>query len=169
MRDILSTEETYNEICATTLELLADSLYGSDANCEQALEKHDVTVIAPVMLGNQKKTHLADFELNNQGRIIACPKGMAPGKVKKKTKCGFSASFRSSTCLQCEDFDQCPVSKGKKACYYRYKRKDIPPAHKRQNEDSPTFKNKYRYRAGVEATMSEYDRRTDVNISGFEA
>lgn len=152
-------------------ELLADSLYGSDTNCEQALEKHDITVIAPAMPGNQKKMQLADFELDDQGRVTVCPKGIAPDKVKA-IKSGFSAAFPSATCLQCEHFDQCPVSKGKKACYYRYKKKDIRLARRRQHEESPTFKDKYRYRAGVEATMSEYDRRTGVKhlrVRGMKA
>jgi hypothetical protein len=30
-------------------EMLADSLYGSDSNCEAALQEHQVTVIAPVI------------------------------------------------------------------------------------------------------------------------
>lgn len=152
-------------------ELLADSLYGSDANCEQAMEEHGVTVIAPAMPGNQKNMHLADFELDDQGRVVSCPKGIAPSQVKK-TKRGFSAAFPSAICLQCGDFDQCPVSKGKKACYYRYKKKDIRLARRRQYENSPSFKDKYRYRAGVEATMSEYDRRTGVKnlrVRGMKA
>ena len=80
--------------------------------------------------------------------------------------------FESDICLECNDFDQCPVSKGKKACYYRYKKKDIRIARRRQNEKSSGFKEKYRYRAGVEATMSEYDRRTGVKhlrVRGMKA
>lgn len=152
-------------------ELLADSLYGSDTNCEQAKKEHGVSVIAPAMPGNQKNMHLADFVLDDQGRITSCPKGVAPDKVKK-TKRGFSAAFPSTTCLKCGDIDRCPVSKGKKACYYRYKDKDIRLARRRQHEDSPAFKEKYRYRAGAEATMSEYDRRTGVKhlrVRGMKA
>jgi len=152
-------------------ELLADSLYGSDSNCEQAAKEHGVEVVAPVMPGNQKKMPLADFVLDDQGRIVSCLKGCAPDQVKQ-SKDGFSAAFPISTCLECEDFDQCPVSKGKKACYYRYKEKDIRLARRRQHEESPDFKEKYRYRAGVEATMSEYDRRTGVKhlrVRGMKA
>ena len=36
-------------------QMLADSLYGSDSNCETALQEHQVAVISPVMPGNQKK------------------------------------------------------------------------------------------------------------------
>jgi hypothetical protein len=142
-------------------QILADSLYGSDTNCEKALEKHDVTVIAPAMSGNQQKMHLADFGVNNQGWITSCPQGFAPIRVKKIST-GFSASFTPSVCAECPVFKQCPVCKGKKAYYYRYKHKDVRLAHRRRIESTASFKDKYRFRAGVEATMSEFDRRTGV-------
>ncbi len=152
-------------------ELLADSLYGSDANCEKATAEHDVKVVAPVMPGNQKYFQLAEFLLDEQGRIILCPCNKKPERVKR-TKKGFSVAFSSPTCQDCESFDCCPVTTGKKACYYRYKTKDIRMARRRQHEKSDSFKDKYRYRAGVEATMSEYDRRTGVKhlrIRGMKA
>lgn len=152
-------------------EILADSLYGSDANCEKALEEHDTTVTSPVMPGNQSKMNLINFALDPEGRIISCPAGVAPTKVKK-TASGFSAAFPATTCLECPNFEQCPVAKGKKACYYRYKDKDIRLACRRKNEDTPSFREKYRYRAGVEATMSEFDRRTGVKhlrVRGMKA
>ena len=43
---------------------------------------------------------------------------------------------------------------------------------KRSNEQSNEFKDRYRWRAGVEATMSEYDRRTGVKqlrVRGLKA
>lgn len=61
---------------------------------------------------------------------------------------------------------------GKKGCYYRYTDKDIRLARRRQEEESPTFREKYRYRAGVEATMSEFDRRTGIKhlrVRGMKA
>jgi len=152
-------------------EMLADSLYGSDSNCETAMKEHQVAVIAPVMPGNQKKIHLAEFTLDTQGKILTCPQGTEPDKVKKSTS-GYSAAFPVAACLACSAFDQCPVGKGKKACYYRYTDKDIRLARRRQEEDSPTFREKYRYRAGVEATMSEFDRRTGVKhlrVRGMKA
>jgi hypothetical protein len=152
-------------------EMLADSLYGSDSNCETAMKHHQVAVIAPVMPGNQKKFHLAEFTLDAQGKILICPQGTEPDKVKESTS-GFSAAFPAAACLECSAFDQCPVSKGKKACYYRYTDKDIRLARRRQEENSPTFRDKYRYRAGVEATMSEFDRRTGVKhlrVRGMKA
>ena len=152
-------------------ELLADSLYGSDSNCETAMQEHQVAVVAPAMPGNQKKFHLAEFTLDDQGKILTCPQGTAPDEVKKSTS-GYSAVFPMAVCLACPVFDQCPVSRGKKACYYRYTDKDIRLARRRKEENSPTFREKYRYRAGVEATMSEFDRRTGVKhlrVRGMKA
>ena len=152
-------------------ELLADSLYGSDSNCEHAREQYDVEVIAPAMPGNQKKMHLAEFTLDDAGRIVACPRGINPENVKRN-KDSYSAAFPVSTCSMCPDSKQCPVKEGKKSFYYRYKEKDIRIAHRRQKEASAVFKDKYRYRAGVEATMSEFDRRTGVKhlrIRGMKA
>ena len=45
-------------------------------------------------------------------------------------------------------------------------------AKRRRYEQSAEFKDRYRWRAGVEATMSEYDRRTGVKhlrVRGLEA
>lgn len=152
-------------------ELLADSLYGGNSNSEKAKQEHGVKVIAPLMPGNQKYLHLSKFSLDEKGRITSCPCGVVPEHVKQ-TKNGFSVSFSSVTCLECESFETCPVKQGAKACYYRYKEEDISTALRRRYEESPAFKDKYRYRAGVEATMSEYDRRTGVKhlrVRGMKA
>ena len=45
-------------------------------------------------------------------------------------------------------------------------------ARRRQHEQTQAFQDRYRWRAGVEATMSEYDRRTGVKklrVRGLEA
>jgi len=152
-------------------KMLADSLYGGDTNCEQARKEYDVEVIAPAMPGNQKKMHLADFTIDDQGRIVSCPKGIAPDKVKQNKKT-YSAAFPITSCRNCKIFKQCPVTQGKKAFYYRYKEKDVRLARRRQNENTTTFKDTYRYRAGIEAAMSEFDRLTGVKhlrVRGMKA
>lgn len=152
-------------------ELLADSLYGSTSNCDKAKKDHKVEVIAPLMPGNQKYFHLSEFELDEAGRITLCPCGHAPQSIKP-TKKGFSVAFPSEVCLNCEKFDSCPVKEGSKACYYRYEDDDVSLAQRKRYEESSEFKDRYRYRAGVEATMSEFDRRTGVKhlrVRGMKA
>jgi hypothetical protein len=152
-------------------KMLADSLYGGDTNCEQARKEYDVEVIAPAMPGNQKKMHLADFTIDDQGRIVSCPKGIVPDKVKQNKKT-YSAAFPITSCRNCKIFKQCPVTQGKKAFYYRYKEKDVRLARRRLNENTAAFKDTYRYRAGIEAAMSEFDRLTGVKhlrVRGMKA
>jgi len=64
-------------------QMLADSLYGSDSNCETAMQEHQVEVISPVMPSNQKKFHLSEFTLDDKGKVLACSQGTTPDTVKK--------------------------------------------------------------------------------------
>jgi hypothetical protein len=58
-------------------------------------------------------------------------------------------------------------------CFYlRFTDKQLRVALRRVEIQTEAFKDRYRWRAGVEATMSEYDRRTGVKhlrVRGFKA
>jgi hypothetical protein len=151
-------------------ELLADSLYGSDENCEQAA-KEGVEVIAPVMGSVDDNKHsLKDFQISAEGLVTSCPAGKAPAKISRKKK--ISAAFYKSHCGRCPALRRCPVKPGRKYYYLRYSMKEVRLAMRRQHEDTPEFREKYRWRAGVEATMSEYAKRTGVKrlrVRGLKA
>jgi hypothetical protein len=61
-------------------------------------------------------------------------------------------------CSNCARLGTCPVSKGK----IRYDEKQLRLAARRKNQETPEFKNTYRYRAGSESTLSTFDRLTGV-------
>ena len=93
-------------------EVSADSLYGSDENYEQAKE-HGIELVAPTMGSNEEgKINLADFQISEKGKIISCPQGHAPAKVKKKKR--YSVAFDAQYCQGCPHLGICPVKKGKK-------------------------------------------------------
>jgi hypothetical protein len=142
-------------------QVLADSLYGSDENTEKA-EGMGIEVVSPTM-GAEKDNALglSGFSFSEKGKITACPQGHAPVKVKHK-KQRYSAAFDSSHCTHCPFKEACPVRPGKKHHYLRYEEKTMRIAKRRAKEQGPEFKGKYRWRAGIEATMSEYDRTTGV-------
>ncbi len=153
--------------------VVADTLYGSDDNHQNAKTKH-VDLLAPTFKGKKSngidKTH---FTFDDTGRVISCPAGHSPYKVsyKKKTK-RFSARFDSKQCQSCPHYDQCPVKAGKKKYLLHYSDKDHRLAVRRSAEASEEFIDTYRWRAGVEATMSQYDRLTGVKhlrVRGFKA
>lgn len=167
---IIPAIESVEERNLKPKELMADSLYGSDDNCESA-EKHDVELVAPTMGSVEKeKLSIADFQFSSKGEIIACPQGSAPAKVKKRKK--ISIGFSATSCQNCPELNRCPVKKGKKYYYLHFTDKEMRIAKRRLYEQSAEFKDRYRWRAGVEATMSEYDRRTGVKhlrVRGLKA
>jgi hypothetical protein len=142
-------------------EVLADSLYGSDENCEDA-RAMGVEVISPAK-GSPKQgaMSLSEFEFSEKAELIHCPKGHAPLRVRTN-KNRHSAAFNSGHCLKCPLLDDCPVKRGKGYHYLRYDDKALRIARRRASQQSPQFKDRYRWRAGIEGTISAYDTRTGV-------
>jgi len=167
---IIPAIKSANQSDLTPKELLADSLYDSDDNHQNAAQL-GVEVVAPVMGKTKEDTiSLSDFELSDKGKVISCPQGHAPAKTRKKKR--YSAAFDLQHCRNCPNQSICSVKKGSKYYYLRYKAKEMRVAKRRAYERSDEFKDRYRWRAGVEATMSEYDRRTGVKhlrVRGIKA
>jgi hypothetical protein len=130
-----------------------------------------VELIAPAMDAvDQDKLRLADFQFSEKGQIVACPSGHAPANVKKrkKTSMGFASQYYNN----CPQRSSCPVKKGRKYYYLRFSDQEMRIAQCRIFERSKKFKDRYRWQAGVEATMGEYDRRTSVKnhrVRGIKA
>ena len=142
-------------------QVLADSLYGGDENCEKARER-SVEVISPV-IGRPQETGLtlADFTWADEGTVRACPQGHVPVKVKHK-KGKHTAIFSPEVCTVCPRINDCPVKAGKKGSYLHYDEKALRLAKRRAYEKTPAFQEVYRFRAGIEGTMSQLDRKTGV-------
>lgn len=155
-------------------QALADSLYGSDENCEKAAEL-GVQVIAPTMgsIKKEDRLSLSDFESSENGVVLACPQDHKPVQVKtNKAGTRHTATFDSQICIACPFQETCPVKQGKKNHYLRYKTKEMRLAKRRAYEQTDEFKELYRWRAGVEAAMSEFDRKTGVKhlrVRGLKA
>jgi hypothetical protein len=152
-------------------ELLSDTLYGGDENCQEAKEL-GVEIISPTKSTKGKEgITLSDFEVNEKGEVVSCPQGQVPVMTKKK-KTRHTVAFDSQNCCACPVQEACPVKKGTRYHYLRYTEKELRLAHRRAYERTDEFKDRYRWRSGIEATMSEYDRRTGVKhlrVRGFKA
>ncbi len=143
-------------------EVLTDSLYGSDENSEKAKEM-GVEVISPVMGTPKEETlSLADFPQTNKGKIAACPQGHAPVKFKQGKKNTCNVAFASEHCSVCPLRERCPVQPGRKRHYLRFNLKTLRIAARRAKEHTPEFKDKYRWRSGIESTFSGMDKMTGV-------
>ena len=144
-------------------ELLADTLYGSDDN-HQAAEAANVTLVAPVHKGNATNTsHLTGFTFDDKGYVTSCPAGHSPERVRYKKKTDrFSAAFGRQVCQSCPLIGQCKLKASKSRSSLHYSSKQRRLEVRRAAENDKLFAETYRWRAGVEATMSEFDRRTGV-------
>lgn len=142
-------------------ELLADTLYGSDDNVETAKEL-GITVIAPVMGAKESATGLADFTFDDKDRIIACLEQQPPTKTKIGEKGGTTVYFDKAICDRCHRQSECAVKRDKKSCSISYDAKSLRLSRRRKREKEAVFTEKYRYRSGVEGTMSDLDRMTGL-------
>src|SRR3990170_3248600 len=97
-------------------ELLADTLYGSDENCQKA-EKLGVEVVSPAK-GAKEEISLSDFEVSKRGDIVYCPQGHVAIRTKTK-KTRHTVAFDSQHCGACSFQGVCPIKQGKKYHYLR--------------------------------------------------
>jgi len=167
---LLPAVESSKERGLAPKEFLADTLYGGDENCQKA-EKLGVEVISPAKGNKEEGITLSDFEVNEKGDVVSCPQGHVPVRTKTK-RTRHTVAFDSRYCGTCPFHETCPVKQGTKNRYLRYTNKAMRLAQRRAYEQTEEFKDRYRWRAGSEATMSEYDRRTGVKhlrVRGLKA
>jgi len=152
-------------------EVLADAAYGGDDNCRQAAAL-EVEVVAPVLaLPASAGLSLADFRLSPAGRVLACPQGEALLACHYRKR-RYRFAFSSAGCNACPQAPRCPVKPGKHYHYLRYAEKAGRVAARRAYQQTAEFRDRYRWRAGIEGAMSEYDRLTGVKrlrVRGLKA
>lgn len=142
----------------TPVQVLADSHYGSTANVAQAADQ-GVELVSPAMTAKgtkQGKLTLEHFDLDDDGRITRCPQGHPPVSTSVSPE-KVQACFNRSICQACKQFDRCMVRAGfRRGEQGRVQYTPDRVAHRtrRLADQSSTFKHRYRWRAGVEATMS---------------
>jgi hypothetical protein len=143
------------------LELLADSLYGSDDNLKKAKEL-GVEVVSPAMGTAPKGISLADFTFSETDEMMSCPQGQQPQRIKTGKNAGKIVHFDKATCDNCPRQSDCPVKRVKKSVTLSYDAKSLRLARRRAKEKTEAFREVYRFRAGAEATMSDLDRITRI-------
>jgi len=156
---IPAIEDAQSKELAPT-ELLADTLYGSDSNIEQAKEL-GVTVIAPVMGQKEGAMPLSTFAFDDNNLITACPEQQVPQSIKSGNGVT-TVIFNKALCDVCPRQSECLVKREKKNCTLKYDDKAVRLTRRRAEEKSDDFKDSYRYRSGVEGTMSDLDRMTGL-------
>lgn len=137
-------------------QVLGDSHYGSQEQVEH-MKTQGIQLISPAMPPKgykQGQITLEQFELDALGAIIACPQGYPPDSSSvSNTK--IEVRFDLSVCQDCPLREQCPgyqhLQTGKR---WQYTPQRVATRARRLADQQPQFKERYRWRAGIEATMS---------------
>jgi hypothetical protein len=152
--------ETTTELGLKPKEALADTLYGGDENCQKAAAL-GVEIISPAKGTGPRAFSLTEFTMNSMNEVTACPEGCAPEHTESQND-KYTAFFSKRTCRGCSRKKTCPTKPVKKGRSLRYDDKAIRLALRRVYEESPEFRDRYRFRAGIEGTMSQLDRLTGI-------
>ncbi|AGA26519.1 transposase [Singulisphaera acidiphila] len=154
--------------------VLADSHYGSNENLEKA--KHQgVDLVSPSMPpkgSKQEKLTLEDFELDEHGLVVRCPQGHVPITTSASAD-KLQVCFEEATCAACPFHKSCCASAvGRKESRYQYTYDRVRQRLRRLHNHSDEFKERYRWRSGIEGTMSRFKyqmRMASLRIRGRAA
>ena len=156
--------------------LFADGGYPSPPSALKVQEQ-EIEFIAPVDRGRLSDTVMTrdQFEFNPEGHVTACPQGHTPIDHRvlsgnNSTRRSLHALFDGNLCRRCAMLDSCPVrapNHRNKGCSPRDTvgdfRLEITPEirlrdHMYALQQTTEWKDRYRIRAGIEATNSELKR-----------
>ncbi len=140
-------------------EILVDTSYGGDENVSEAAKK-GVEVISPAT-GKKSGKDFSGFEFDEKTKEVKrCPNGVEPQSVKRNKKGSITARWSNEDCRRCPFKENCQTIKGARGRRLVYTEKEVRLWRRRKKEESPEFIDKYRYRAGVEATNTRYIHMT---------
>ena len=109
---------------------------------------------APTPKGRkQGKLTLEEFDLDEEGRVRRCPLGASPVRTSRGKE-RYEASFNRSVCARCEQLRRCPVRLEPRRARLQYTPERVSTRRRRLEQDTPEFRARYRWRAGIEATLS---------------
>ena len=156
--------------------LLADSHYGSADNMILA-KRRTIDLTAPARTakgGSSGRLTLEDFSLDEEGLVLRCPNGGAPISTSASSA-KLQARFDLAICRECPDRARCPVQADKhdgQVARFQYTPTRAENQKRRLYESSDGFRETYRWRAGIEATMSRLKHQmnlANLRIRGMPA
>lgn len=146
--------------------IVADTHYGSSENVDKADERQ-VSLVSPVMTARGSKRGmltLEHFEVDEGGLILRCPGGRPP-VATHLSKVKLEARFDPEICGTCHLRNRCPTqtswSRGRR-CSFQYTHERVLQRSRRMKEKTDSFRDRYRWRAGVEATMSRLKHQMNL-------
>jgi hypothetical protein len=101
---------------------------------------------------------LADFQSDERGVIKACPMGNQANTQRNHDNTGGRAYFNREACLKCPLCGYCPITISKNKAWLSYQDEQVRLDKRRIYQETAEFKDRYRWRSGIEATNSQLAR-----------
>jgi hypothetical protein len=154
--------------------MLADSMYGSDENVQEAIGR-GVELVSPTKEGARAaerpqatdptdSLNIADFVIDEKTEVVtACPAGIAPETSTYDPAMDQTTTIMpASACEHCERLGICPVRKTRRQYRIDHMPKQRRLALRRREERTEAFRKRYQLRAGIEGTNSGLKRRVGL-------
>jgi hypothetical protein len=101
---------------------------------------------------------LSDFYSDEKGVIKYCPMGQGVIEEHSVNCKGCKACFNKNVCLNCPRRGDCLIKHSKQYAYVLYKYEHVRIEKRRAYQKTKEFREKYRWRSGIEATNSHLAR-----------
>ncbi len=168
--------ERLDEVGMLPETLFADGGYPSVPSAYKIKEQCGIELVAPVNRGPLDKAVMGrdSFEFDDNGKVMSCPGGHSAINHKilsnNSTARTLHAIFDGDTCRQCSKLETCPVrapnhrdkGTGPRETSGNFRLEITPELGLRDamyvEQQTLEWKERYKIRAGVEATMSELKR-----------
>lgn len=160
-------------------ELLADAGYGGDDNVQLAAQE-SVSLVAPVAGGkkyDEQEIRWDEFVLNEKNEVAACPAGHAPKSTSFTAESeNVWAQMDAAQCNACPLLEHCKVQRDRKTKQangrVQFKMSERRAAERRKHQQTDAYRDRYRWRSGIEATNSSLKRQLGLKrlrVRGFKA
>ena len=125
----------------------------------------DLKAPAPTAKGRRSgRLTLEDFKLDAAGKVVACPNGNPPVATSAATV-KLQARFDLKVCNVCSYKKRCPVradTQNGTVARFQYTVERAENQKRRLFESSDAFREIYRWRAGIEATMARLKHQMNL-------
>jgi len=155
IEDSTMTKEIAGRLGAATPEaemLIADGGYASGKNSRE-LREDGIDLVSPPRPNSQRgQIPLTEFTIDVDRQVATCPEGHE-SVVWSEREMGFAIRFSAQTCNACPRKSECTQSDQGRSL--QPSRETIQLTHDRARADSDEWRDLYRLRAPIEATISE--------------
>jgi len=164
-QDVVAVLDRLDESGHKPTELFADAGYGSGANILEA-QAREVDLVAPLTSGSPpdlEKMQLSDFAVTADGRqVLACITDQIPLTSEVTGDGQVVAIFSHASCSRCRFLSVCRVKRYQGNYRLVYALADWATSRRREQQETAHFKERYKIRSGIEATISEANRLTGL-------